>query len=59
MMIEVLAGCLSSGNFGASAEGIADGKFLGPSHYVLAMVPLPWCGAFCRQYAAASASVPF
>ena len=38
-MIEVLSGCLSSGNFGASAEGIADGKFLGPSHFVLAIGP--------------------
>ena len=58
MMIEVLAGCLSSGNFGASAEGIADGKFLGPSHFVLAIDPSKFgtdAGAFAegmRRYVA-------
>ena len=39
MMIEVLSGCLSFGNFGAKAESIDAGKFLGPSHFVIAIDP--------------------
>jgi len=39
MMIEVLSGCLSFGNFGARAECIDGGKFLGPSHFVIAIDP--------------------
>merc|ERR1711967_180374 len=43
-MIEVLSGCLSAGNFGADAECIRDGKFLGPSHFVLAIDPVKFGG---------------
>lgn len=39
MMIEVLSGVLSGGNFGARTEVMSDGEFLGPSHFVLALNP--------------------
>jgi len=41
MMIEVLSGVLSNGNFGANAESVtADGKRIqGPSHFVIAIDP--------------------
>jgi len=45
MMIEVLSGCLSAGNFGADAECVKDGKFQGPSHFVLAINPSKFGGA--------------
>lgn len=37
--IEVLSGILSDGNFGSRTEIMKDGKFLGPSHFVLAINP--------------------
>ena len=39
MMIEILSGILSSGNFGNKTELLKKGKFFGPSHFVIAIDP--------------------
>lgn len=39
VLVEVLAGLLSRGNVGMACETIADGRFQGPSHFVMALDP--------------------
>ena len=55
LMVEVLAGVLGGGFFGAETETMKDGTFLGPSHFVLAVAPENLIGdalaARMRRYA--------
>lgn len=44
LLVELLSGVLGGGHFGADTETIKDGRFQGPSHFVLAVDPGPLLG---------------